>query len=152
MKILSITVNSGSISKILSDIRNDFGEKSAPSKPHITIRGPYKEISKKIIKQASDITLENDFRIILDGTGCFQTGDLFYVYIAVKSDFMRPVWKKPDYPISKGFYNPHLTIYRGNDIAVANKIAERYSGFSETFFSGDIAVCLDSIGQSEFDF
>jgi len=152
MKILSITVNSKSISKILSDIRNEFGEKSAPSKPHITIRGPYKEISKTIINQASEITLDKGFQITLNGTGCFQAGDLFYVYISVKSDFIRPVWKKPDYPISKGFYNPHLTIYRGNDIAIANKITERYSGFTETVFSSDIAVCLDSIGQSEFDF
>lgn len=152
MKILSINLNSGLVFGVLSEIRNEFGEKSVPSKPHITIRGPYNEISKSVINKASDITKSENFKIILDGTGCFKSSDLFYVYIAVKSDFIRPVWKKPDYPISKGFYNPHLTIYRGSDMATANLVAERYSGFMEALFPDDVVVCLDSIGQSEFDF
>lgn len=152
MKILSLNLSGGLIFGVLSEIRNEFGEKSAPSKPHITIRGPYKEISKSVIDRASEIAKGDNFKIILNGTGCFKVSDLFYVYIAVKSDFIRPVWKKPDYPISKGFYNPHLTIYRGADMATANMIAERYSGFNEDVFSDDVIVCLDSIGQSEFDF
>lgn len=152
MKILSINLNGGLVFGVLSEIRNEFGEKSVPSKPHITIRGPYKEISKSVINRASDITKSRNFNIVLDGTGCFKTGNLFYVYIAVKSDLIRSVWKKPDYPISKGFYNPHLTIFRGTDMITANMIAEKYSGFMEEFFSDDVVVCLDSIGQSEFDF
>lgn len=152
MKILSLNLSSGLVFGVLSEIRNEFGEKSVPSKPHITIRGPYKEISKSVIDRASEIAKSGDFKVVLDGTGCFESGDLFYVYISVKSDLIRPVWKKPDYPISKGFYNPHLTIYRGSDVATANIVAERYSGFMEEFFSSDVIVCLDSIGQSEFDF
>lgn len=152
MKILSLNLSGGLVFGVLSEIRNEFGEKSVPSKPHVTIRGPYKEISKSVINRASEITKSRNFKITLDGTGCFKSSDLFYVYIAVKSEFIRPVWKKPDYPISKGFYNPHLTIYRGTDMATANMIAERYSEFKEDFFYDDVAVCLDSIGQSEFDF
>ena len=89
---------------------------SAPSRsgPHVTIRGPY---SKPV--PPGQLTrykrLLDSSPVVLEGVGVFTASDRFAVYVKVQHDKLRQVWWKPDYPIKKFGFNPHVTLYEGDD-------------------------------------
>lgn len=88
---------------------------------HLTIRGPYsKKVSKKLFGELNSI-MEYDV-LQIGGVGKFSNPDEHVVYLKVDSPHLRQVWYKPDYPIKKYGFNPHISIYRGNNLELADKL------------------------------
>lgn len=90
------------------------------SAPHLTIQGPFDE--KISIEKISSIKrrLSNDV-LFIGNPGLFETANGVALYLGISSDNLRRVWFKPDYPIDKFGFNPHLTIYEGVDRVKAKK-------------------------------
>lgn len=84
-------------------------------KPHLTIQGPFEE--KVDLERIESVRkyLRNDV-FFIGNPGIFDTPGGVALYLSVYSENLRRVWNKPDYPIDKFGFNPHITIYEGNDI------------------------------------
>lgn len=97
----------------------------APSRHnvHITIRGPY----SRAIPESQLARYHNVLRsdpIVLEGFGSFRVGARHVVYLKVQHPKLRKVWWKPDFPIKTFGFNPHITIFEGNDAARAHAVLE----------------------------
>ncbi len=105
---------------LLSSLRKIFTQKQIKTNIHITVRGPYaKTITEGEIKKA-DHTIKNDV-ILIAGVGRFSDSR-HTVYLKVRSDNLEKIWDKPDYPKSKYGFNPHITMYDGNNAQLAEGI------------------------------
>jgi hypothetical protein len=58
------------------------------------------------------------------GAGRFSNAGEEVVYLRVESSHLREVWWKPDYPITSVGFNPHISLYRGANIALADAVAD----------------------------
>jgi ribonucleotide reductase alpha subunit len=105
----------------IKGLKSEFGMFNDNSNIHITVRGPYKgKIDYKKVNNFYD-KIKND-PIIIQNAGIFNNEDESVVYFKVDSLSLRKIWRKPDYPISKYGYNPHVSVYRGSDKELAKKI------------------------------
>jgi hypothetical protein len=98
---------------------------SSPPKtaPHVTIRGPYnRPIPQPQLRRYEHLLLRDP--VVLEGIGTFQVGERTTVYLKVQHPKLRQVWWKPDYPIGKFGFNPHVTLYEGHDAQRARQLAE----------------------------
>lgn len=97
-----------------------YGER--PAQPtHLTIRGPYAgRVPRGVVSQCRS-KLEQDVLRIAD-VGRFNNTNEEVVFLRVDSPNLRRVWWKPDYPIGKFGFNPHISLYRGKDFALAEAL------------------------------
>ena len=58
----------------------------------------------------------------IGGLGHFSNPGEQVVYLTVDSPQLRRIWWKPDYPIGEFGFNPHISLYRGPDRALANRL------------------------------
>lgn len=93
-----------------------------PAQPtHLTIRGPYAgRVPNGVVRHCRSI-LEQDVLRIAD-VGRFNNENEEVVFLRVDSPNLRRVWWKPDYPIGKFGFNPHISLYRGKDVALAEAL------------------------------
>jgi hypothetical protein len=92
-----------------------------PKRAHITLRGPYKGRVPISAINTCKKRLQYD-AIRLNGIGKFINGDENVVYIQVSSPNIRETWWKPDYPISEFGFEPHISLYRGENKKLADCI------------------------------
>jgi len=109
------------INALLTGLRKEFSEKISHSNIHITVRGPYKKRLTKIQIDKIWRKIKNDIILICD-TGLFNNCGFYIVYLKVKSENLRGIWWKPDFQVSKHGFNPHITMYQGNNKELAHKI------------------------------
>lgn len=97
-----------------------YGER--PVQPtHLTIRGPYAgRVPDGVVQHCRSILAHDVLRIA--DVGRFRNASEEVVFLRVDSPNLRRVWWKPDYPISKFGFNPHISLYRGRDIALAEAL------------------------------
>ena len=119
------------INALLQSLRRIFMEEEPSSNIHITVRGPYDSEPR-----ADDIaTLEARFRerltssrkaLLVHGIRTFETPRTaeYHVAIRIQCEALRTVWWKPDFPIEKYGFNPHITLYSGKDKNVQLAIAK----------------------------
>ena len=89
---------------------------------HLTVRGPYRrEVGRRVLDKYRR-TLCNDTLRIGD-VGRFTNPGQEVVFFGVDSPNLRRVWWKPNYPIKRYGYTPHISLYRGTDAAYANCVA-----------------------------
>lgn len=88
--------------------------------PHLTIQGPLHERPSAAHLRAIEIALEGEPMLIAN-PGMFPTPKGAAIFLRVESPGLRRVWNKPDFPIDKFGFNPHLTLYDGPDIAKAER-------------------------------
>ena len=87
---------------------------------HVTLRGPYTgRIASKTVKKSSE-TLRND-TLRIGGVGRLRQPEEV-VFLRVDCPNLRKVWWKPDFPKKSG-YEPHISLYRGDDTAFADRVA-----------------------------
>lgn len=152
MKTLGILIKNYEINKIFYDLKNIFGPDSIPKKPHITIRGPQKSFSKKISEEVSDLLKSPEFEITVCGTDKFIVEGNYYVFLkVVDTPDLKSVWRKPDYPIKRFGYKPHITIYWG-DKNTAEKIEKEYSNFKIKIKQSELSGYTKNLKQSELTF
>jgi hypothetical protein len=93
---------------------------------HVTVAGPVTD--KRRI--AGDLDFRS--RISTLGVGKFVNNKKITIYIRVDAVNLRHIWHKPDFP-----YNPHITIYDGDDVSIANSI---YNGLRDLKFYSSFLV------------
>ena len=99
-------------------------EKKPAQPTHLTIRGPYSgRVPPGVVQHCRNVLAQDVLRIA--DVGRFKNADEEVVFLRVDSPNLRRVWWKPDYPISKFGFNPHISIYRGKDIVLAEAL-ERF--------------------------
>lgn len=81
---------------------------------HITVRGPYSSL-KAAIEYCFDISGQ---RLHILGPEFFNNSNRV-IYLRCAGDSLRAHWWKSDFP-----YNPHLTLYDGPDLRLANELYE----------------------------
>ena len=93
--------------------------------PHLTVRGPYKKpISPDGLERYREAM---KFAVLeIAGLGHFANPDGEVVYLSVESPHLRELWWKPDFPIGEYGFNPHISLYRGAD----RELAERLMAFA----------------------
>lgn len=90
------------------------------SLPHLTIQGPLdSKPNSDLIESIKNRLSSDDF--LIANPGIFETKSGVALYLNVTSPNLKKVWNKPDFPIEKYGFNPHLTIYEGPDIEKAQK-------------------------------
>lgn len=80
---------------------------------HVTLAGPYSN------RKDAPRDLEFKHRISVIGIGRFKSENQNTVFLRVEGKELSSVWDKSDYP-----YNPHLTLYDGNDADFSEKLFE----------------------------
>ena len=109
------------INGLLFRLRSELTEGSYSSNIHVTIRGPYtNKITPKVINKFGQVL--NCEPILIHGIDMFENPDEYVVYIKVTGDRLTEVCWKPDYPKSIYGSNPHITLYRGTDKELAEKV------------------------------
>jgi hypothetical protein len=84
------------------------------SLPHLTIQGPFEE--KVGMSRVASIKKKlRDDIFFIGNPGSFKTKNGSVLFLRVSSDNLKHVWDKPDYPIEKFGFNPHVTLYEGPD-------------------------------------
>ncbi|WP_141400863.1 2'-5' RNA ligase family protein [Pseudoxanthomonas wuyuanensis] len=88
--------------------------------PHLTIQGPLPERPTATAIEHIDKTLGGT-QLLIANPGIFETMSGAAVYLRVENESLRRVWNKPDYPIEKYGFNPHITLYDGPDVEMAQR-------------------------------
>jgi hypothetical protein len=88
------------------------------TKPHITIQGPF--LDRITASKIMDIKnkLKGD-QFLIGNPIIFETKSGVALCLKVQSKNLQSVWDKPDYPVEKYGFNPHITIYEGPRIEYA---------------------------------
>lgn len=121
-KFLFLEFLDADVNGLLTALRREFSGDSNDS-IHVTIRGPYTTpITSNEIAKYSRILSEEP--ILIHGVGMFRNGDECVVFLKASSKRLRQIWWKPDYPVSSHGVNAHISLYRGNDCALGERIRD----------------------------
>ena len=103
-----------------------IAEENQRSQVHITMRGPYKkQLPKKKLEELSTLIKGEEIFVINVGN-FFNSNQNTVFFTCAETDNLRKVWKKTTYTD----FNPHLTIYDGDDNEYAKQL---YSILKEQF-------------------
>ena len=103
-----------------------IAEENQRTQVHITMRGPYKKkLPKKKIEELSTI-IKGEKILVIDVGNFFDSNQNTVFFTCAETSNLRKVWKKTTYTD----FNPHLTIYDGDDNIYARRI---YSLLKEQF-------------------
>lgn len=122
-KFLFLEILDPEINGLLSGLRKEFAEGISESSIHITVRGPYSRLIRDEEIDKCRRILDNE-PILLHGIGIFDNPEEYVVYMRVLGERLSKIWWKPDFPKSKHGFNPHISLYRGTDGILANKIED----------------------------
>jgi len=117
VEFLDPTVNS-----FLWRAREILGSRRSRSPIHLTIRGPYSSRDNDALARTTEALRYDVFRIW--GGGRFSNAGDEVAYINVDSPNLRCVWWKPDYPIERYGFFPHVSLYRGRDREFADAVKD----------------------------
>ncbi len=106
---------------MLYGLRKEFGGEEKNQPIHITIQGPYAETIDKNEIESCERILEED-ALLIQGAGIFENKGISSVFMKVSSGNLRKVWKKPDYPVKRYGFHPHITMYTGKNSTYAREI------------------------------
>lgn len=91
-----------------------LNEGNATYDPHLTIQGPFADPVKPEQMDSIKRRLAQD-EFFIGNPGTFATKKGIALFLRVNSENLLRVWNKPDYPVEKYGFNPHLTLYEGRD-------------------------------------
>ncbi len=109
------------INGLLTGLRKEFSVSKFDHSIHLTVRGPYPSTIPVTEIEENQNILDKE-PLLIHGVGKFDNQGTNIVYIKVFSEALRKIWWKPDFPINKFGFNPHITLYKGNDEELANKM------------------------------
>ena len=111
------------INDLLFRLRREFTEGTINSSIHITIRGPYRKRIAPETFEKCEQKLNNE-PILIYGIGMFENPDEYVVYIRVSGGRLSEVCWKPDFPKKIYGCNPHISLYKGTDKELAEKVLD----------------------------
>jgi 2'-5' RNA ligase len=109
------------ICTLLHKLRFCFNEKPSKSNIHITVRGPYKNALKANDIKKYQQMMERD-TIRVSGVGRFDHPESSVIFLRVESQHFENIWWKPDFPKQTYGFNPHISLYSGNDKVLADRV------------------------------
>ena len=98
------------------DLIRYLAEWSEKTPAHITVRGPYDRRLPAKIEQEIDATMRGA-KVDVLGVSAFLNQHQNTIYLRCSAPELSHVWYKPNYP-----FNPHLTLYDGDDRAFADDL------------------------------
>lgn len=117
LEILDPAVNA-----FLWRIRTILGGRKANAPIHLTLRGPYAGERPTAALQSARAALRHDV-LKIAGVGRFSNTNDEVVFFRVDSPHLRSVWYKPTFPIERYGFEPHISVYRGQDAALADAVS-----------------------------
>ena len=148
-KVLLLNIRNKEIDSLFNELRSDY-HNSIPSFPHITIRGPRQKFNESTIEKVEKVIQTISIEVV--GLDIMEYKNLYFCVFKVNSPELKDIWDKPDFPIRKFGFKPHITLYKGNKkIAkkIKNKIESEKRYKDLIFNSKDIEVKKSIIGQYE---
>ena len=119
-----IYVNSGLVGACLDFLRI-LASPDAKRYSHVTVRGPYEvSLDRNELKALNTHIVSNS--IYLDGTGNFFGEGQNTVFFSCSGPYLRKIWHKPEFRD----FNPHVTVYDGEDVEFARSLFEVISSYS----------------------
>lgn len=124
-KFVLLEILDEDICAFLNQLREIFQGRPSKSSIHVTLRGPY--INDPTEREIADWEqkLRHDV-ILISGVGRFHNDDLHVVYLKVCTNSetrnLSRITRKFDYPKNKFQFNPHITLYSGDDGLLAERI------------------------------
>ncbi|KAA6321587.1 hypothetical protein EZS27_028778 [termite gut metagenome] len=134
--------------KILLDAIRIFAAEKQRRQVHITVRGPYKrKLNFGFINSCASIIKRE--RIKITGVGNFFKSDQNTVFFQCSDNpNLKKIWNKTTYPN----FNPHITVYDGNDASYAQQIYEKLQqNFNPFEFIVEKLSLLDPIINNTFE-
>lgn len=124
VRFILLELTDPELSGLLLGLRIIFtGKKEQLSNIHLTIRGPYnRKVPQNLLERWEQI-IANDV-LEIRNVGMFASLDGYVIYLGVHAKNLEKIWHKPDYPIKKFGFNPHITLYSGRDLGHAKRILE----------------------------
>lgn len=123
MEFVFLEILDPEINSTLFDIKQILTGKRPKRPIHLTIRGPYDQrVPQDVLEQCQKIMQYDVIRI--SDVGKFHNPGEEVVYFRVDSPNLREIWWKPDYPIEKYGFEPHVSLYRGPDKHLADIVAD----------------------------
>jgi 2'-5' RNA ligase len=148
-KVLLIDILDEEIKDILGNLKKIFSkEESSSNSIHITVRGPYYDITKKFIQEFEN---KSGSHININGVGLFENDNQYVVYYKVEFPDeidIKSIWKKPDYPKKNGVH-PHISIYKGSDKNFADKVYNFLKIQGKSFTAKDYKLSMRTLHQSD---
>ena len=127
----------------------EFGNSKAESSIHITVRGPYsRRISEKDIAKFERIVRGDT--ILIHGIDVFRNQTENVVYIRVRSDSLEKIWWKPDFPVEKFGFNPHISLHKTPDMEFVNTITDFLKNEDIKLICHDFRLVPFSSKQGDF--
>src|SRR5580765_506029 len=117
-RFVFLEITDPEINALLGWIRESAMGTPSRHNVHITIRGPYNVAVPKT-QIARYQRLLGAHPVVFEGFDAFSAGGRTIVYVKVQHPRLRQVWWKPDFPILQFGFNPHVTLYEGEDTARA---------------------------------
>lgn len=145
--IYAIIVNSGHVGVCLDAIRL-LSSPSARRFSHVTVIGPLDDPLEQSKLDAYNLSLSKN-SILLSGTGNFFGPMQNTVFFSCKASLLQQVWWKRDYP---GEFNPHVTIYDGDDRNFADRLHTVISRYSYSVLCGEDRLTMFEIGNGKNGF
>lgn len=134
------------VRQLLSSLRAIFSGEPARAPVHVTIRGPYPQPVRKDLMSNLEARLHNDV-LLIAGAGIFRAKKSAAVYLKVSAKRLRSVWWKPDYPVKTHGFNPHITMYEGSDLGLAEAIYEFLRKEKIELVCHEFKVAMHAAGQ-----
>src|ERR1700729_2120407 len=110
--LIFLEITDPEINALIREIRDIADERAPHNNVHITFRGPYDKPVPPANLRRYERLLASD-PIVLNGVGMFPGPQRTVIYLKVQHPKLRQLWWKPDFPISKFGFNPHITLYEG---------------------------------------
>lgn len=118
---LFLEIRDSEICYLLHELRLRFNGKPSKSNIHITVRGPYRhELRADDIRKFQQILEKDTIRI--SGVGRFEHSGSSVVFLRVESKHLESIWWKRDFPKQIYGFNPHISLYSGNDTLLADRV------------------------------
>jgi 2'-5' RNA ligase len=121
MKVVLLTLPRAPKVVLLEKLRDTFAGKTLDKRLHVTVRGPFTGYPDQEALASIKTSVEEN-RLLISGADCFTNESLSVVYLRVQGAWLRQIWSKPDFPVSKFGFNPHITMYEGIDHERARKV------------------------------
>lgn len=116
---------------------------------HITLRGPYEaEVPPQVLAECRNALSHEVFRI--HGVGRFSNKSEEVVYLRIDGPNLRQIWWKPDFPMTIYGFEPHISVYRGNNPVLAKQLEEFLSAEKLDFLCAEHRVTIYRAGQFSF--
>lgn len=144
---LFLEVHDQTVVELLTSLRTALNGRHSNSPIHVTVRGPYQDLPPldKVLPLWDELKGEGLF---LNEIGFFENGHKGIVHIKARSKAIRRLWWKPDYPIERFGFNPHVTLFEG-DIEFAKKVRSFLRNERLEFLCTDLSLRFHDTKQRD---